>query len=300
MAVLISIVIPTYRRTNLISALLQKLHENIIGTRCAAEIEVVVVDNCPDGTAFDAVTAANGNVKYIHEPRTGVANARNRGVQEAQGSYILFIDDDEVPDVGWIDAFTKQADEGIDACFGPILPLFETSSAIEVSPVLYRMFSREIHANTGDDISRSRPYLGAGNSMFRKSSCLSGPEPFDTRFNGGGEDVWLLRQLVEERNIRLTWCSEALVYEIVPEDRMTAKFINRRKYSDGQLRCQIEAGTGGLKGFSKVCKWMAVGALQTLIYGVTTLCLYPFNKKLATASRYRMTGGLGKMLWWQR
>jgi len=44
-------------------------------------------------------------VRYVHEPSTGVVHARNRGVREAGGEYLIFLDDDEVPAAGWLNAF---------------------------------------------------------------------------------------------------------------------------------------------------------------------------------------------------
>ncbi|WP_324752415.1 glycosyltransferase family 2 protein [Roseovarius sp. Pro17] len=299
MTVLISIVIPTYRRIDLIKNLLSALRTQIASAPDAAAFEVLVVDNCQDQSAQHVVAEASDIARYIHEPRKGVANARNAGTADARGQYILFIDDDELPADGWLEAFRQQALNGHDASFGPIDPLFETPPQPETKAILERMFSRHIPAQTGADISQWRAHLGSGNSMFKKSSCFRGESPFDTRFNDGGEDVWLLRQLVDDHGIRLTWCAGALVYEIVPEDRMTNTYIAARKFKDGQLRCRIEAGAGGVRGLGRVSLWMMAGLIQFSLYGIAMLCFQLMSRERAAEMRMKMAGGAGKLLWWR-
>jgi len=299
MTILISIVIPTYRRPGRIAVLLGMLHAQIARAPDAAAVELLVVDNCPDQSARDAVAGASGSATYISAPRKGVANARNAGTKEARGDYILFIDDDELPGDGWLGAFSQQARAGCDACFGPIDAAFETPPRPEVRPVLERMFSRHIPAQTGADISQWRAHLGSGNSMFRKSTCFGAGDPFDTRFNDGGEDVWLLRQLVDDHGIRLTWCAEALVQEVVPAARMTNAYIAARKFKDGQLRCRIEAGAGGMRALGRVSLWMMAGLIQFSVYGLAALCLRAVSRERAGKMRIKMAGGAGKLMWWR-
>lgn len=292
---MISIIIPTFRRQAWLAGLLAALSDQIAGLpeMSASKIEILVVDNCSEGSSRTVVEAAPA-ANYLAEPRKGVANARNAGVAKARGQYVLFIDDDERPEPGWLASFVKLAVADADAAFGPILPAYEVSPPAELTPIIQRLFSRRIEASDGDDISARRAYLGAGNSMFHKARCLSGPQPFDPRFNGGGEDVWLLRDLVEEKGIILRWCAGGLVREIVPADRMTEDFLRRRRFRDGQLRCIVDAGTGGWRGRARTGFWMAAGLAQML--GHRALALAGRNP---VAARIRAEGGRGKLMWWQ-
>ncbi|MDF3605836.1 hypothetical protein PE067_06550 [Paracoccus sp. DMF-8] len=60
--------------------------------------------------------------------------------------------------------------------------------------------------------------------MFERGILSRIDPPFDTAFTSGGEDVWFLRQLVEDHGVVLIWCPEALVHEIVPAHRATFGF----------------------------------------------------------------------------
>ena len=61
--------------------------------------EVVVVDNGPNTDTERAVS--HFKARYVTEPRRGYGFARNRGLAEAQGDVVYFLDDDCVPEPDW-------------------------------------------------------------------------------------------------------------------------------------------------------------------------------------------------------
>ncbi len=264
---LVSIVVATYRRQALLSELLPLLQEQTAQAPENAQAEILIIDNCPDRSAETTVAKAP-DCRYVHEPRSGVSHARNRGVTEARGDYIVFIDDDEAPEEGWLAAFLEAALAGAPACFGPVEPWFEVEPPAELRPLIEDVFSRRLNAADGEDVSARRAWLGTGNSMFRKDACFGDTLPFDPRFNArGGEDIWFLRQLAEERGVPLRWCAGAIVREKVPPSRMTPDYVRDRKFNSGQLRCLVEAGAGGLAAPTRVAFWMSVGAAQAAMFG---------------------------------
>lgn len=95
---LVSVVIPAY---NCIDSLENTL--NSILRSGLTDYEIVLVDDgSADGTAglCDALADRHGNVRCIHQDNGGVSVARNRGIREAQGQYILFFDADDTVDAG--------------------------------------------------------------------------------------------------------------------------------------------------------------------------------------------------------
>ncbi len=70
--------------------------------------EIIVVDNGP--TLDTEQVVLSFAARYIPEPRRGYGYARNRGLAEAQGSIIYFLDDDCVPDPDWSDVLWKVLD----------------------------------------------------------------------------------------------------------------------------------------------------------------------------------------------
>ena len=121
-ALMLSIVVPTFRREVYLPPLLDAVAAQLADLPCAAEL--VLVDNSPEASARNVPLP--GYVRYIHEPRAGVAHARNRGVAEARGTHVIFLDDDELPAPGWLAAFATAARQGVRAAFGAVEPRFET------------------------------------------------------------------------------------------------------------------------------------------------------------------------------
>jgi len=93
--VLISVVIPTYGHRDYVCETLA----SVFAQTCR-EYEIIVVnDGSPDDTrqVLDPFIKS-GQIRYIEQQNGGQAAARNRGLQEAQGEFVAFLDDDDLWD----------------------------------------------------------------------------------------------------------------------------------------------------------------------------------------------------------
>jgi glycosyltransferase involved in cell wall biosynthesis len=91
MAPLLSVIIPTYNRREMICEAV-----NSVLAQTYRDFELIVVDDgSNDGT--DAVLAGYGeSLRVCAQPNRGVAAARNRGVLCAAGPYLAFLDSDDL------------------------------------------------------------------------------------------------------------------------------------------------------------------------------------------------------------
>jgi len=125
----LSIVIPTFGRPQLLEGVLQTIRSDV-GDR--EDIEVLVVDNHPDGTAKPAVenTAVTGlrNLRYLPEKRPGLHHARHTGALAARSELIAYLDDDVLVVPGWVNGVLRGFREFPTAgCVGgKVLPQWET------------------------------------------------------------------------------------------------------------------------------------------------------------------------------
>lgn len=90
MAPKLSIIIPTYRRTESLSNLIASLRRQTL-----RDLEIVLVDQNPQGFLLQALpdgSLAEINHHYLDEPNA--SRARNFGFSLSSGKYVLFLDDD--------------------------------------------------------------------------------------------------------------------------------------------------------------------------------------------------------------
>ncbi len=66
--------------------------------------EVLVVDSASAAPETRRVAESFPGVRYIRLARKGLNVARNAAMHSASGEIVVFIDDDAVPDKGWLDA----------------------------------------------------------------------------------------------------------------------------------------------------------------------------------------------------
>jgi len=89
--VTISIITPCYNGARYIRETLQSAL-----TQTHPPLEVIVID---DGSTDDSATlaeAAGPSVRVVRQPNQGESVARNRGIAEARGSHVLFLDADDL------------------------------------------------------------------------------------------------------------------------------------------------------------------------------------------------------------
>lgn len=89
---LVTVIIPTCRRPNLLARSISSVIAQDYPT-----LELLVVDDCVM-EATRQVTESFGDlrIRYLPQPSNmGVAAARNRGMREARGDFIAFLDDDD-------------------------------------------------------------------------------------------------------------------------------------------------------------------------------------------------------------
>lgn len=86
----ISVIIPTYNRAPQVPAAVRSALEQ----RCQP-CEVIVVDDGSTDATVDALGPFTDWIRYIKTENRGVSAARNRGIREATGEWIAFLDSDD-------------------------------------------------------------------------------------------------------------------------------------------------------------------------------------------------------------
>lgn len=89
---LVSVVIPTYNRANIISNTI-----NSVLNQTYSNLEIVIVDDFSNDNTEDVVKSFNDSrIKYIkHTKNSNGSVARNTGIKSSKGEYIAFLDSDD-------------------------------------------------------------------------------------------------------------------------------------------------------------------------------------------------------------
>lgn len=227
----VTVCICTYRRPDQLRRLLTELNRQ--DTQGRFSFSIVVADNDGNESARAVVVqfAATSSltVTYCVEPEQSIALARNKAVEHAQGDFVAFIDDDEVPVGDWLglmlDSCMKFDADGV---LGPVRPSFD-----EAPPdwlVRSRLCERPEHA-TG--VLLHWRHTRTGNVLFRRRILDENEAPFRREFPNGGEDQDFFRRMMQ-RGRRFVWCNEAAVYEEVPRERRRRRYFLKRALLRGQ------------------------------------------------------------------
>ena len=88
---MISVVIPLYNKEQHIANTIR----TVLG-QSFQDFEIVIVnDGSTDGSCEEVQKVEDSRIRLIHQANAGVSAARNRGIEEAAGEYIAFLDADD-------------------------------------------------------------------------------------------------------------------------------------------------------------------------------------------------------------
>lgn len=263
----ISLVIATYNRA-------EHLHSTLMSVAAqslAAEAwECVVVDNnSTDATSERIATFCAEhpalNIRYIFEPEQGLSAARNAGIGGAQGDIIAFIDDDERIDADFLSAYIDLFDTMPEAMAagGRIIAEYPAGRPQWMSRYTEQPIANPMHY--GDDV-RLFPrgkIPGGGNMAFRREA-LDRVGIFDTSLGRtgrrliGGEECDLFERM-DAVGIRPYYVPRAVMYHIIPEEKLTEDYFTRLCYNTGvsqRRRAELHDRVWRLY-VGEVAKWCA-------------------------------------------
>jgi len=232
---MISVVVCTYNREVYLHKMLESVHSQICEK---TDFEIILVNNkSTDNTEEICLRFKEENpsinFNYFLETNQGLSYARNRGIKESNGDFIVFVDDDAFLDENYIKelAVYLKKSEGDLGFGGKILPFLECELPVWMSKYLSSLMSIIDLGNEVKLFKGSKYPIGANMGvskgvidrigMFNESLGRTG-----TSMLGGEEKDFFFR--IKEAGIPIYYYPKMLVHHVIPAKRLTVEFIKKQ------------------------------------------------------------------------
>jgi glycosyltransferase involved in cell wall biosynthesis len=176
MTKLISVIIPTYKRPEL-------LKRTLASTTCSDKecLDIVVLDDDPNMSASSIVQEFE-NVRYLAKrgEQRGLSNSRNIGINISLGKYLIFIDDDDYFYPSAIDTLKAALQPGISFYYG------------DFTYVKKNQLQDMDQSGTEKHKLLATNTIPVGSFMIEKSSIVA---PFDTMMRSHEDWEFLLKNI---------------------------------------------------------------------------------------------------------
>lgn len=264
---MITVIICTYNREKYIGQLLDSLAKNDYPE---SDYEIVLVNNnSTDNTRLIcerfAANHQNISFRYVEEHEQGLSAARNRGIKEAKGDIVIYVDDDALVDSDYIRTYAEHFSSFPEtmAAGGPIEPLYETAEPSWMSPYTKALLTAWM--DYGDKVREypSGRFPGGGNAAYRKS-VFDKVGLFNTDLGRKGtallaseeKDIFdKMRQL----GMRVLYLPTPVLHHIIPQAKLEETYFNRLTLQIGRserMRTKsISQGKYVKRLFSEGVKW---------------------------------------------
>jgi len=232
-SVQLSVIVPTRNRAPWLGEALRSLATQ--RTNGCFTFEIIVVNNAShDETAtvvqqFAATSAVP--VRYFQQSRRGDAPTRNRGVAEAEGTWLAFFDDDQLAEPDWLLELWRAAELTGGLIVGGPVRLDLPSRELQSLGPWCRQALREIEL-----YPELHPYLGhqlpgTGNALVARR-VFDAVGRFDESFASGGSDYDFFKR-ARAAGFDLWYAPQAAIRHRVDPRRLTAEYLRRDAMSGG-------------------------------------------------------------------
>ncbi|WP_256863633.1 glycosyltransferase [Paenibacillus sp. RU5A] len=231
-----SIAICTHNRGN---DTMQAIDSLLKGDAENESYEILVIDNCStDNTKvlFDSLDFPP-HVRYILEPQLGLSYARNRAIEEAQGEFVLFLDDDALASSSWIAEIVKiyDMDPAIGCVGGKIVPIWEGGKPEWIPDDLVSLYTLLDFSDSV--VEMNAPHIPFGANVSFRKSVFKQIEPFRTDLGRIGNNLLSGEEsdLIERIRVhyKVYYNPYAIVEHKIAKSRLNKRWLLRRVYWQG-------------------------------------------------------------------
>ena len=218
---LVSIVVPVYNSSKYLARCLDS-----ILMQTFRDYEVIVVDDgSTDSSASicDAYAEKYKMIKVIHQNNAGVSAARNKGIDESRGKYLMFVDSDDYIDTNMLDVAVSKIEEyDADLFISGDIEEYVSNGKITNS-VKRTITSSCLYSlkNFFDDFDKAYPIVCLGNpwgKLYKMENIKKNGIQFDESMSIDEDTNFVLSYMYYVQKI---YFSEELLYHYYKDNRET-------------------------------------------------------------------------------
>lgn len=272
----ISVVICTYNRSGYLRQTLESLKALRFPESFAWEIVVVDNNSADDTQAVIKRYESEGAfvLRGFFEKKQGLSNARNRGIQEAAGEILAFLDDDTIVDPDWLASLSKAFREESAACVAGKVKLHGSVQR----PIWWHADYDSVLGqwNPGETVlvanAENQEIIGIGANMSFLKRCFSTYGSFDPDLGRTGknlktgEETEMTRRLIAGGE-KVIYHPAPLVHHCPDTSRFTKQYLRRWYYRIGEYAGMKAAdGTKSVLGMPRwrMGRWLDFAVRRTL------------------------------------
>ena len=239
-----TVVIPTYNGVNRFPDVLDRLRSQVI----SADIpwEVLVVDNNSHDETVDVVKQYQQDwpktvaLRYVLEPKQGLAFARQCGVDNAQGAIVGFLDDDNWPQPNWVAEAIKfsHLNPQVGAYGGKTEAAFEHPPEISIKQIA-KFLALQDYGPKPYQFQPQRQILPAGAGLVvRRDAWLSCIPKTLVRISQGGDDYEISLRLAK-RGWEIYYNPAMVIQHYIPPKRLDPVYLQQLAHRYGLCTCEL-------------------------------------------------------------
>ena len=235
----LSVIVPTYNSSNTIERLIHSLSNQIF-----KDFEIVFIDDNSTDNTVDLILKAleNSNIPsqlIVNETNKGPGYSRNRGLEKANGDYIVFIDSDDIVREDHLSTFYENI-KGHDSVFVKGLKVDNEGNLFDFKvdrfDSIIELSIRNNHIIKATDIINLEMLMEIPFSfvlmLYKKEIILNNDIRFNEEFNYGEDTEFAIRYLSNCDDVKFV---NKYTYYYYQEEESISRFSSLDRFESVQL-----------------------------------------------------------------
>lgn len=236
----LSIIISTYNNATSLVRTLESVAKQDYDKK---EWECVVVNNNSTDDTAERVSAfveahPDLNIKLVDESQQGLSHARNRGIAESKGQVVVFIDDDETINEGFVSAYIDLfSNHGAFVGSGALKVCYDSERPKWMSHYTEKMIANPF--DLGEEIiTVTTTITPTGGNMAFNREVFNLYGNFDTDLGRKGKELFGgeendMFDRIRDLGERVFYTPHAIAYHHIADRKLTPEYFDKLSYGVG-------------------------------------------------------------------